>query len=93
MEFISNLDTAAFMKTLHVNVLGTMLCMKAVTKVMQKQVPLVYPGTGRHPSRSLGRGSIVNLGSVSSKIAYQRMMPYATSKHAVIALTEGAGNY
>jgi NAD(P)-dependent dehydrogenase (short-subunit alcohol dehydrogenase family) len=65
-----------------------MLYVRAVTKVMAKQEPLAY--TSRHGTHSLGRGSIVNLGSINSYIAAPDMMSYKTSKYAVIGLTKTA---
>ncbi|KAK9773202.1 hypothetical protein SCAR479_10119 [Seiridium cardinale] len=83
-----NLIIDVFSKTLEVNIKGTMLCVRAVTKVMADQESLTY--TGRHGTRSLGRGSIVNLGSVNSYVVAPGMMPYTTSKHAIIGLTKSA---
>lgn len=84
-----NLKVDVFSKTLETNVKGTMLCVRAVSKAMASQEPLRYEG--RHGSRNLGRGSIVNLGSVASYCAAPGMMPYTVSKHAVIGLTKTAG--
>ncbi|KAK6067168.1 short-chain dehydrogenase reductase [Seiridium cupressi] len=81
-----DLNIDVFSKTLEVNIKGTMLCVRGVTKVMAEQEPLTY--TGRHGTRSLGRGSIVNLGSVNSYVVAPGMMPYTTSKHAIIRLTK-----
>lgn len=67
-----------------------MLCIRAVSKAMIQQEPKVH--RGRHgQERSLGRGSIVNLGSLNSYIASQGMMAYAASKHAVLGITKVAG--
>ena len=66
-----------------------MLCVRAVSKIMERQEPLKYEG--RNSIRDLGRGSIVNLGSVSSYGAAPGMMPYTVSKHAVIGITKQAG--
>lgn len=66
------------------------LCVRAVSEVMSKQDPLTYTSR-RHGERSLGRGSIVNLGSLNSYISVPGMLPYTTSKHAVIGLTKSAG--
>ena len=50
-----------------------MLCMRSVTKAMLAEEPRIY--TGRHGiERSLGRGSIVNLGSALSYAAGPGMM-------------------
>ncbi|KAI1409268.1 NAD(P)-binding protein [Hypoxylon sp. FL1857] len=77
-----------FDKTMNINIKGTMLCVRAVSNVMANQEPLTH--TSRHGTRSLGRGSIVNLGSINSYIGAPAMLAYTTSKHAVIGLTKSA---
>lgn len=67
-----------------------MLCVSSVSKVMAAQEPRSFES--RHGgTRSLGRGSIVNLGSVNSYVGVPGMMPYTASKHAVIGITKTAG--
>ena len=68
-----------------------MLCIRAVSKVMSTQEPLTYEG--RHGPRSLGRGSIVNMGSLSSFIGGPGRMAYTTSKHALIGMAKVAGKF
>ncbi|KAF2230328.1 NAD(P)-binding protein [Viridothelium virens] len=68
-----------FEKAMITNIQGTMLCY---------QEPLWYES--RHSKKSLGRGSIINLGSVNSYCAAPGMMPYTSSKHAVIGITKTA---
>lgn len=93
---IGNISTAAtpdleldvFTKILDINIKGTLLCVRAVTKVMARQEPLSY--TNRQGTRSLGRGSIVNLRSLSSYVAAPGTMSYTTSKHALTGLTKSA---
>ncbi|KAI0179463.1 NAD(P)-binding protein [Hypoxylon sp. FL1284] len=63
-----NLNTEFFMKLMEINAKGTMLCIRAVTKAMAQQEPLTNT-TARGGTRSLGRGSIVNLGSINGYIA------------------------
>ena len=66
-----------------------MLCVRAVSKMMMTQEPRSY--RGRHDNeRSLGRGSIVNVGSVASHIAIPNMMAYVASKHALAGITKAA---
>ncbi|KAI0153203.1 NAD(P)-binding protein [Xylariaceae sp. FL1272] len=77
-----------FRKTIETNVTGTMLCVSAVTRLMMEQEPHTY--TSRYGTRSLGRGSIVNLGSLNSYIAYPGTLSYTTSKHAIIGITRAA---
>ncbi|KAI4115300.1 MAG: hypothetical protein LQ345_004077 [Seirophora villosa] len=83
-----NIKVDGFSKTIETNVLGTMLCVRAVSKAMAGQEPLTHQG--RRGSRDLGRGSIVNLGSVNSYCAAPGMMPYIASKHAVVGITKTA---
>ncbi|KAL9591531.1 MAG: hypothetical protein Q9179_007629, partial [Wetmoreana sp. 5 TL-2023] len=83
-----NVKTDVFSKTLDTNIKGTLLCVRAVSKVMAAQEPLKYEG--RNGTRDLGRGSIINLGSVSSYCAAPGMMPYTVSKHAIIGITKTA---
>ncbi|KAJ2978635.1 hypothetical protein NUW58_g7436 [Xylaria curta] len=85
---IPNLKVDIFSKTIEVNIKGTMLCIRAVAKAMASQEPLSYKS--RHGERSLGRGSIVNLGSANSYVAAPGMASYTTSKHAVIGLTKSS---
>lgn len=66
-----------------------MLCVRAVSKAMSVQEPLTHEG--RNGPRSLGRGSIINLGSAYSYAASPGMLPYTVSKHAVIGITKAAG--
>lgn len=46
---------------------------------------------GRNGSRSVGRGSIVNLASANSFVAMPAMVQYVSAKHALIGLTKTAG--
>ena len=66
-----------------------MLTMRAVSKAMSKQEPLTFKS--RNGSRSLGRGSIINLGSAHSYVALPGKLPYITSKFAVLGMTKTAG--
>ncbi|KAI9665040.1 MAG: hypothetical protein M1821_006488 [Bathelium mastoideum] len=77
-----------FDKIANVNTKGTMLCVRAVSKAMSNQQPVIYPG--RYEQRDLGRGSIINLGSVMSYIGGPGKLPYCISKHAVIGITTTA---
>jgi NAD(P)-dependent dehydrogenase (short-subunit alcohol dehydrogenase family) len=87
----SDIKLDVFDKTIETNVKGTMLCMRAVSKAMATQESLSYES--RHGQRSLGRGSIVNLGSLSSLVGAAGMMAYTASKHAVLGMTKVAGKH
>ncbi|KAH8685444.1 hypothetical protein BGZ60DRAFT_395197 [Tricladium varicosporioides] len=85
----ADLDIENFENTLSVNARGTMLCVRAVSKAMAAQKPRSYKG--RHgQERTLGRGCIINIGSVMSHIAGPGMMAYAASKHALLGITKVA---
>jgi NAD(P)-dependent dehydrogenase (short-subunit alcohol dehydrogenase family) len=74
---------------LDVNLKGTLICNRAVLKVMEAQDSRTF--TGRHGSRDIGKGSIVNIGSMSSLMPLPGRIPYTTSKHGVHAVTRTAG--
>lgn len=77
------------MKILDINAKGTMLCVRAASQAMSNQEPLTIEG--RYGSRSIGRGSIVNLGSALSYMAVPGALAYTASKHAVLGITKTAG--
>ena len=83
------INTDAFAKIIETNLTGTMLCLRAVSGAMAKQEPRSH--TGRHGTRSLGRGSIVCLGSLASYVPMIGAMGYSAAKHAVIAMVKTAG--
>ena len=66
-----------------------MLCIREEPKAMAKQEPTMIEGHGGQ--RSLGRGSIINIGSSNSYIGLSGSMPYTTSKHAMMGITKTAG--
>jgi NAD(P)-dependent dehydrogenase (short-subunit alcohol dehydrogenase family) len=70
------------------NVKGTMLCMRAISKVMSEQKPFFYEG--RPGPRELGRESIVNVGSLSSRAPAAGMMAYTASKHSLLGMSRVA---
>lgn len=80
---------AEFDRFFSVNVRGTMLCVRAVSKAMIAQERLFVQG--RNGPRDAGRGSIVNLASANSFVATPEMVQYTTAKHAVLAITKTAG--
>jgi NAD(P)-dependent dehydrogenase (short-subunit alcohol dehydrogenase family) len=84
-----DVNVDVFTKTIDINIKGTLLCVRAVSKAMSKQEPLTYTSR-RYGTRSLGRGCIVNLGSINSFMAAPGMSPYIASKHAVVGITKSA---
>ncbi|KAL4912941.1 3-oxoacyl-reductase [Aspergillus aurantiobrunneus] len=89
-----NITTASlpdFDRFLDVNIRGTLLCVRAVSREMRKQPPQIIPS--REPgktSRSCGRGVIINLGSSNSYVATPNIVQYTASKHAVLGITRNA---
>ena len=83
-----------FDKTVAVNIRGTMLVVSTVSKAMAAQEPRTCQiPSARNPTaiRDLGRGSIVTIASVNAFVPAPGMMPYTSSKHAVIGITKTAG--
>lgn len=90
-SFTSALDLDVFSQMSNTNISGAVRFVRAVMAAMAQQEPLTFPGTGRRASRSLGRGSIVLLGSTSSLVGVPGMVSYTTTKHAIIGLVKSAG--
>lgn len=86
---VSEVALEEFDRFYHVNVRGTLLCVRAVTKVMKEQDRKLVPG--RNGPRDIGRGVIINLGSCNSYIATPKIVQYASAKHAVMGITKSAG--
>ncbi|KAF7960904.1 hypothetical protein EAE96_000576 [Botrytis aclada] len=89
---LGTLPLSEFDHILSTNMRGTLLCNRAIATAMLLQEPLSYQG--RYTTRSLGRGSIVNLGSANSVVAFPGKTAYTTAKHAVVGITKsGAVDY
>lgn len=69
-----------------VNMRGTWLCQRAEIKQMLSQEPLKTEG-----SRFAARGSIANVASMLSFIAYDHLPAYTASKHAILGFTRTDG--
>lgn len=80
---------AEFDRFFSVNVRGTMLCVRAVSRAMMAQEQRIMEG--RSGPRDAGRGSIVNLASANSFVAFPEVVQYTTAKHAVLGITKTAG--
>lgn len=91
MARIAELPIDEFDNVINVNMKGTMLCTRAVSRAMLTQEPRKFQG--RYGKRSLGRGSIVNLGSDNSYLVVPGKTSYTTAKHAVIGITKSAGRH
>ncbi|KUI52488.1 2-(R)-hydroxypropyl-CoM dehydrogenase [Cytospora mali] len=79
-----------FTKSVDTNIKGAVYFVRAVTAAMAAQDELMHVSSRHGSTRSLGRGSIVLLGSVNSYIAAPGMLNYTTSKHAIIGITKSA---
>jgi NAD(P)-dependent dehydrogenase (short-subunit alcohol dehydrogenase family) len=86
---VSETCMAEFDNLMSVNVKGTMLCVRALSRAMKNQEErLVASRTG---PCSVGRGSIVNLASANSVVAFPEIVQYTAAKHAVLGITKTAG--
>lgn len=68
---------------------GAVLFVRATMTAMAEQEPRKH--SGRYGDRSLGKGSIVLLGSLNSLAAAPGMVSYVTAKHAIVGLAKAAG--
>ena len=73
----------------NVNVKGTLLFAKFVTRVMKTQSPRTVQG--RTVIRDLGRGVIINIGSCNSYVPIPGIVQYTAAKHALLGITKNAG--
>lgn len=90
---MANAALAEFDRFTDVNVKGTFLCTKAVSKAMQNQ-PLRFANSKLgFGSRPIGKGSIINIGSANSVIGSPGLIQYVTAKHAVVGITRAAGKF
>ncbi len=71
---LDELDATQIKAVIDTNVLGPLLCARAVMKVMKAQSPQ--------------GGRIINNGSISAYAPRPNAAPYATSKHAITGLTK-----
>ncbi|KAL1859046.1 hypothetical protein Daus18300_009684 [Diaporthe australafricana] len=87
-SFTQNVNLDVFDKTTDTIIKGAVLFVGATMRAMAQQEPRKY--TGRHGERTLGKGSIVLLGSTNSIAASPGMISYVTAKHGIIGITRGA---
>ncbi|KAF4629744.1 hypothetical protein G7Y89_g8398 [Cudoniella acicularis] len=85
----SNSSVEDYDKVMRVNAKGTFLVTQAALKQMSVQEPRDVTTT-RNRTRSLGRGTIVNVASVLSFGAIPQKVAYIASKHAVLGITKVA---
>ena len=86
---IADTDVSEFEAFFNVNVKGSLLFVKAFSKVMKQQSTRHCPG--RTSSRDLGRGTIINIASCSSFVPTLGIVQYTSAKHALMGITKNAG--
>jgi NAD(P)-dependent dehydrogenase (short-subunit alcohol dehydrogenase family) len=86
---IKDVDLADFNRVMDINTTGQLRVCQAVSRQMATQEPRSI--TTRHGTRSLGRGSIVNVASGFAYGVVPGRIAYITSKHALLGVTKAAG--
>ncbi|KAL4998918.1 oxidoreductase [Aspergillus recurvatus] len=86
----ADVDMEIFDKIHATNTRGTMLVVRDVSKAMAQQEPRTYCSSRHGTERSLGRGVIIVIASLSGLIAAPTMVPYSASKHATIGVCKTA---
>ncbi|KAJ4425213.1 hypothetical protein N0V82_000022 [Gnomoniopsis sp. IMI 355080] len=87
-SFTPALDMDVFDRSISINVRGAALFVRELIGAMSKQEPPTY--VGRYGTRTLGRGSIVLLGSLNSLVPAPGMFSYTTGKHAILGIVKSA---
>lgn len=87
-SFTPSVDINVVTKMNDVTIKGAVLFVSATMKAMAEQQPRKY--NGRYGERSLGKGSIVLLGSANSLAAAPGMVAYTAAKHALLGITKAA---
>lgn len=78
---------ATYQRTMDINVTGTWNMATEAFRRMSTQDDIEAPGAIAGAVRSIGQGSIVNVGSGASRRGVPGMAAYTASKHAVLGLT------
>ena len=78
---------AVYQRTMDVNVTGTWNMTTEALRRMSTQEDVEAPGIVPKSVRSVGQGSIVNVGSGASLRGVAGLAAYTASKHAVLGLT------
>ncbi|KAI8963502.1 NAD(P)-binding protein [Daldinia sp. FL1419] len=85
---ISETSLSEFQRFLDINVLGSFIVTRAVCAAMRLQDP--KPAAVASPERGTTRGAIVHMGSLASILPSPGIVPYTTSKHAVLGLSRNS---
>ena len=75
--FFLDITEENWQRIMDVNAWGTLVCMQEAAKQMRDQGKQDYPY------------KIINVGSILSRDAFDDVVPYAASKHAVLAFIKG----
>lgn len=86
---IAEASLTEFIRFLDVNVTGSFLLTKYVSRTMKEQEARLV--SARNAQRGCTRGVILNMASCASFVATPALTQYTTSKHAVLGLTRNAG--
>ncbi|KAI1379751.1 hypothetical protein F4677DRAFT_441950 [Hypoxylon crocopeplum] len=78
---------AVYQRTMDINVTGTWNMATEALSRMSTQEDIERPGVVPGSVRSVGRGSVVNVGSGASLRGVSGLAAYTASKHAVLGLT------
>lgn len=76
-----------YQRTMDINVTGTWHMATECMRRMSTQEDIEVQGATQHSIRSIGQGSIVNVGSGASLRGVSGLAAYTASKHAVLGLT------
>lgn len=87
---VPDTEISEFDNLVDVNMKGTFLCNRAVSKAMMSQEMCTF--TGHNRTRDIGRGCIVNIGSGNSIVALPGKLSYTAAKHGAMAVTKTTGN-
>ncbi|RAK71701.1 NAD(P)-binding protein [Aspergillus fijiensis CBS 313.89] len=85
---IAEASLTEFIRFLDVNVTGSFLLTKYVSRTMKEQEARLV--SARNAQRGCTRGVILNMASCASFVATPALTQYTTSKHAVLGLTRNA---
>ena len=88
---IASASLDEFSRFFNINVKGTLLCVRTVSRQMRTQEAQTYASRPDLQAQDRGRGVIINLGSCNSYVATPNIVQYTASKHAVLGLTRNAG--
>lgn len=88
---VSETSVSEFDAFYNINVRGTLLFTKAVSRIMKLQARRTIQGCRSGTARNVGRGCIVNIASCNSFIPTRGIVQYTAAKHAVMGITKNAG--